>query len=196
MSNKNKSDLIISKINATIEGLSDIMFDRFVDYSKEKRPTEQKLYIDPDGKTVVLPADNLLYFMFSSGVPGCAKFFEGKGNKNYIMTGLGHLFINPTFIPFTQNGKPIEFIGFGKQFVEFGASALGGTGSARVKQEMKYRPILKMPWELSFEISLVKNDLIDENKLYNWFTRGGIMIGIGTYRPRFGRFMVKKWDIK
>jgi hypothetical protein len=31
--------------------------------------------------------------------------------------------------------------------------------------------------------------------LYNWFTKGGLLIALGTYRPRFGRFSVRAWDV-
>ena len=53
-----------------------------------------------------------------------------------------------------------------------------------------------MPWELNFKISVFKNDRVTPDKLCEWFQKGGLLIGLGTYRPRFGRFMVKKWEVK
>ena len=35
----------IQKIDVTIEGIADIMFDKFFDHSKEQRPPDQKIYM-------------------------------------------------------------------------------------------------------------------------------------------------------
>jgi len=45
------------EIAVSIQGVSDIMFDRFFDQSGTERPPEDKMYIH-DGK-VILPVDNL-----------------------------------------------------------------------------------------------------------------------------------------
>ena len=191
--------LELVKINATIEGLSDIMFDKFIDHSKEVRPPEQKLYLFGDNQ-LIFPADNIISFLFGEQNPsGCAKQFEGKRGKDYIRTGQSHINIDPLNIPFTDDkNKKIKFSGFNKgQFwIHEGSPRTKGAGSGSIKHEMKCRPVLSLPWELSFQITLVKNVLIDETKLYNWFVQGGILISIGTYRPRFGRFNVKAWDIE
>ena len=39
-----KTELRIEKIDVKIGGIAPIMFDRFVDHSKEARPADQKLY--------------------------------------------------------------------------------------------------------------------------------------------------------
>ena len=54
---------------------------------------------------------------------------------------------------------------------------------------------MRHPWTLDFNITLIKNNLIDETKLFNWFITGGMQISLGTYRPRFGRFTVDTWEI-
>ncbi len=184
----------ISKISVTVSGIFDIMFDRFMDHSKEVRPPEQKLYLT-EKNMVVLPAENLRSFLFGEAPPGCAKAFEGKKGKDYIRTGMGHVFIDPPLIPFKKNGKIVEFKGFNNEtfWIHEGAPRTK-SGSLSIKQEIKHRPVLKMPWSLDFNISLVKNPLIDSTKLFNWFTNGGILISIGTYRPLFGRFVVDRWE--
>ena len=65
----------------------------------------------------------------------------------------------------------------------------------QIKQDVRKRPVLNQPWELAFTIKLIKNELIDETRLYNWFVQGGIEIGLCNYRPRFGRFTVKEWEL-
>ena len=181
-------------IKVQISGISDIMFDRFIDYSEEVRPPEQKLYLD-ESSIAVLPAENLLSFLVGEKPVGCCKKVEGKkGNSDYIPVVQSHVFFSPTLIPFTSKGKTLKFTKFGKNFRVFEASPRVQKGSMSIKTELKKRPLLKMPWELSFSIDLIENTIVDENKLYNWFTQGGILVSLGTYRPRFGRFEVTKWD--
>jgi hypothetical protein len=187
------------KIEVEINGLSDIMFDKFIDHSKEIRPPEQKLYIAEKNK-IVFPTENFYSFMFCENPQGCAKKFEGKKGKNYISVGQGHVFIDPVTIPFKNgNGKDIIFETFDdskqKQFWIHEGAPRTKQGSLSIKQEVKQRPVLRLPWSLSFTITLVENNLIDESKLHNWFIVGGLQIGIGTYRPRFGRFDIEKWEV-
>ncbi len=189
----------IQKINIRLEGLSDIMFDRFIDHSKDNRPPEQKFYLGKNN-IVVLPAENIRSFLFSENPPaGCAKTFEGKKGKEYIRIGYGHVHINPVLIPFLdKDGDPIHFKSFNnEQFYIYLSSprVKASSGSNTIKQEAKPRPVLKLPWALEFRIDLIKNNIIDETKLYNWFCSGGLQIGLGTYRPVFGRFVVTKWDV-
>ena len=186
----------MQKIQVVVNGLADIMFDRFMDHSKEKRPPEQKLYLT-EGNVLVLPAENIYAFLFSENPAGCAKWFEGKKGKSYISIGQGHVLIDPFFIPFTDGKKPIVFKDFtsDKFWIHQGAPRTK-QGSLSIKQEIKPRPVLKLPWQLAFDITLIKNALIDDTKLYNWFVTGGLQIGFGTYRPRFGRFDIAQWEIK
>ena len=48
----------VKNIRVKLGSLSDIMFDRFIDHSKEKRPADQKLYL-AENNIVVLPAENI-----------------------------------------------------------------------------------------------------------------------------------------
>lgn len=196
--NNQKGDIMdVTKIDITINGLSDILFDRFIDHSKENRPPEQKFYI-VDGKSLVMPAINIDAFLFSENPAGCAKTFEGKKGKDYIRIGQGHIHISPNLIYFKDDkDNNIDFTGFDDN--RFWILELGGRtkqGSLSIKQEVKKRPVLRLPWKLSFSIDLVKNGIIESTKLYNWFCSGGLQIALGSYRPKFGRFEIIKWDEK
>lgn len=181
------------KIRLTLNGQSEIMFDRFYGQEKDTRPPEQKFYL-VEGNVIVLPTENLYSFLFNENPPGCAKS-EGKGGKDYIRIGQSHLFIDPVdFIPFKRNGKDIVFDGFeGNEDIYHitGFAPRTKQGSLSIKQNLKKRPALKTPWALTFTITLVKNEKITADKVINWFHNGGITIGLGTYRPRFGRFSVQ-----
>lgn len=184
----------ITKIKAKLAALSDIMFDRFIDHSRERRPPEQKLYLG-EGNALVLPQANIDAFLFGDDPPGCARTFEGKRGKEYMRMGAAHVFIGEAVIPFTAEGKPVIFSGFesGNLWVHHGSPRVK-QGSRSIKQEEKERPVLRRPWELEFTLTVLKNTLIDENKLHNWFEVGGMQIALGTYRPKFGRFYILSWN--
>ena len=185
---------VFKKIGVELEGLADIMFDRFIDHSSEKRPIEQKLYLNEKGE-LVIPAENIYAFLFSENPPGCAKAFEGKKGKEYFRLGQGSVFVSPFHIPALHNSLPVVVDKvIGDQFWVFEAAPRTKSGSLSIKQEIKPRPVLKLPWNITFEITIIESVLITETKILNWFTKGGIEIGLGTYRPRFGRFHVKRFE--
>ena len=188
----------IQKIDVGLEGIADIMFDKFIDHSKEVRPPDQKLYLSKDN-VVVFPALNINAFLFNQKGNSCATKFEGKKRSDYISVGQTHVAISPQLIPFKNDkGKDIIFTDFndGIFYIVTAAPTTRGPGGALIKQEAKARPVLRIPWFLEFQITLIENTLINENKLHNWFEAGGILIALGTYRPTYGRFSVKKWKVK
>jgi hypothetical protein len=190
-----KTEMLETETFMTIlESLSPIMFDHFYGQEKDTRPPEQKFYLGQNNE-VVFPSENIRAFLLSEK-GGCARSFEGRKGKEFVRVAEAHIIIEPLLIPFIRKGKPIVFDKFdGDTFwiSEF-APTTKLKGGDKIKQDIRKRPVLNPPWELSFTIKLIKNDLIDENRLYNWFVRGGIEIGLGNYRPRFGRFMVKKFE--
>ena len=194
-----ENELELTNINVELEGLSDIMFDRFVDHSKESRPPDQKLYLIDENKAT-LPSANIIAFFFNENPPaGCAKTFEGRKGKDYCRIGQSHVFFDPLHIPLLCEGREITFSGFNNGspfYIDPGnGGRTKGSGSNSIKQEAKPRPVLRLPWEIRFSITLLKNAVIDESKLHNWLKLGGLQIALGTYRPRFGRFRVSKFEV-
>jgi hypothetical protein len=57
----------------------------------------------------------------------------------------------------------------------------------------KERPLLETPWELRFKITLLETPELNEVLLKKLFERGGIAIGLGTFRGVFGKFKVDSW---
>lgn len=188
----------IQKIDVRIEGIADIMFDKFYDHSKASRPAEQKFYLFGENE-IVLPSSNFHSFLLGERKPGAIKTVEGKGARDYLQAAHGHIFLDKQVINFTsdrEGKKKVIFNGFTKKspFYICEESGVAGSGSKVIKLPIEPRPVLKLPWFLEFQIHLVNNPIFDEPKLFNWVTVGGIMVAIGTYRPRYGRFQVDKWD--
>lgn len=195
-----KHQLAFDAFSVRLRGLADIMFDRFIDHSKEDRPPEKKFYLEGDNR-VVLPNECIYSFLFRDLPPrGVIRKVEARGAADYISAGQANLIINPTLIPFVDGeGSLIVFNGFGpdKRFyiVEM-AGITKMAGGKVIKQEARKRPVLRLPWFLDFKVELWANEKIDAEKLRTYFDRGGLEVSLGTFRPRFGRFMVERWETK
>lgn len=192
-----KIEMLSQKIHVRLDGLAPIMFNRFIDYSKDKRPPEQKMYlVEANGKNqVVFPSTNIDAFLWGDDPQGCCRAFEGKAGKTMQKIGMGHIFIEQPTIPFTANNKPVYWEKFdNKQFSIVNQGGRSKQGSKSIKQEVSPRPVLHLPWSVEFDISIVKNESIDSTKLYNWFVRGGLYIALGAWRTKYGRFSVGEWD--
>jgi hypothetical protein len=59
---------------------------------------------------------------------------------------------------------------------------------------VRLRPTLKPGWELSFTIN-VNDDELPFEILSDVLTLAGKTVGIGDYRPKFGRFMVTRFEL-
>lgn len=190
-------------INVELEGISNIMFDRFFDHSKEDKPPEQKLYLEGQNN-VVLPLENMRNFLCRKVKPvGIIKVVEERKAENYLRIIPAYCFFSPIgeqndFIHFLDGKKkPIKFNGFKKKkFILFHSSTVTvSSGGIPVKQPIKPRPQMKLPWFLQFQITLFENNLVDEGKLRNYYDRGGLEVGLCNGRPWFGRFIVSEWEV-
>lgn len=191
----------VFKIDVLLKGISDIMFDRFYDHSKEDRPPEKKLHLNEKSE-LMFPSEGVHSFLFRDMPPvGVIRFVEKKSAKDYIAIGQSSVFIGPTRIPFLdEKEKPVKFSGFGdgSQFYinDWSAGLTKISGGKVVKQEIRKRPVLRAPWALKFNIEIFPNDKVSPEKLKTYFEVGGLAIAIGTYRPRYGRFLVQEWNNK
>jgi hypothetical protein len=183
----------------TLVGLQKVIFDRYAGDNSTALEVGDKLYLDPkDGSTVVLPALNLTSFLSAQNTPSAPKrFLDKRKYKAVAAAALSFVTIEPELIPFTRNGKPVQFYGFD----ENGVDKKGGfhivRHVARLKDGIpnpKVRPALDMPWELSFTIRMFPNDDLNEPTLRMLFEKGGIAIGIGTFRGVYGKFKVEVWE--
>lgn len=60
---------------------------------------------------------------------------------------------------------------------------------------VRLRPAFKMGWELEFIIEVI-DDQISPELVQDVFTLAGKTVGIGDYRPRFGRFNVVRFEVQ
>jgi len=182
-------------ITMKTKGMVSILFDRFIDMSENDRPPENKMYLTPDNE-LYLPSENIYSFLFGEKPGGCAMRFEKKKWKEYKMIGMSYVSVQPEFIPFLREDKPIVFHGFKNEYDSIGKIRVMHHKAMIQKGRLiipspKIRPMLETPWELIFNVTVFKNPLITVDVIKDWFSKGGTEIGFGTYRPRFGRFIAE-----
>ena len=168
-------------------GVTPIMFDPF--YGQEKIPVEEKFYFGNDGQTLVLPNANILGFLNSQKVHSCVRLYlkstEWATRSNEIA---GCVSILPAEIVFKDDkGKPIKFSGWNEKIAIDKRMVFPN----KKVRDIACRPTMEPPWNLELEVSIFETEFITFNRILDWFDRGGFQVGIGAYRPLFGRFRVE-----
>lgn len=190
------TDLIKRKVRLC--GLSEIMFDRYAGDNNTKLEPWQKLYLEPgESRVIGLPALNIMSLLSAHNTNSAPKRLRDKRKyKDIANACLSFVQIAPSFIPLTRNGKPIQF---GK--MENDRDKLSGVYThyavARLDKGIpnpKARPVLPLPWEIEFELTIFPNREIKEQEILNLFEEAGLAIGLGTWRGVFGKFSVDKWQ--
>jgi len=188
--------LDVTERTVRLSGIMPIMFDRYPGDNKTQLPVEEKLYFLPGTRQLCMPAVNLSSFLSAKNSTSVAKLIGGRSYTSLANALLGFVVISPTYIPLTREGKPIVLNGF-KNDKDEEAGIYVDRRVARLAKGIpnpKERPVVELPWDLEFHIALFKNDEIDELLLKTAFERGGLAIGLGTYRGFFGKFVVESWE--
>lgn len=180
-----------------LRGLTEIMFDRYPGDNDTKLEPWQKLYFAQDQKTLVLPADNIMSFLSAQNTDSAPKrLLDSRKYKRFTQACGSYVGVAPALIPFLRAGAPVAF---GK--LQNDHDPVSGVyvkrDVARLEKGVpnpKVRPVLPLPWELEFELTLYPNRELQEQQLLNVFTEGGIAVCLGTNRPRFGKFEVVFWE--
>lgn len=185
-------DQMFTRFLVVCKGLADMMFDRYID-NKDHGPAEKMYLVAGERATMplVFPAENVRSFLGAkrSDTISCAGFFGKKAKRTESMMILACLQISPEAIPLTRNGEPVIFERFDPKGAEgdgalYVHTAIGREGTPHVVR----RPVLRLPWEMQFQITLLRNDYVRGTDVRKYFEQGGPLIGFGAYRPRFGRF--------
>lgn len=191
---RSKTEMVTRKV--TLDGLTDVMFDRYAGDNTTQLEPWQKLYFGPDGETLVLPSLNLLSFFSAHNTNSAPKrLLDKRKYKDVANAALSFLTISPAYIPFLRDGQPIKF-GRLEKDVDPLSKVYIHRSVARLDKGIpnpKVRPVLPLPWTLEFDITLMPNKEINEQQVYNLLEAGGIAIGIGTFRGVFGKFRVH-WE--
>lgn len=189
----------ILKRKVILCGLKDIMFDRYAGDNSTKLEPNQKLYLEPgDGSPVIgMPAANIMSFLSAHNTNSAPKRLRDKRKyKDIANACLSFIDIEETFIPLMRGDEPIRFGVFQNDKDEL-SGAYVHRSVARLDKGIpnpKVRPVIPLPWELRFTLTIYPNREIQEQEVMNLFEEGGHALGLGTFRGVFGKFSVRSWD--
>jgi hypothetical protein len=120
------------------------------------------------------PAEHI----FQAMVKAAGQFqIRGRGKSTYRDVVKGHVVISPECI---LHGQKVYAIDARPVRIQ----------KARV---MRRRPLLAQ-WELVFGIQVLDDDILPRDVLKAILVKAGEAVGIGDYRPRYGRFIVLSFD--
>jgi hypothetical protein len=173
-------------INVKIRGIVPLLQHRYVFKDEQEGMTQKKtgakdrseewkksLYID-DKIGIYQPAAHIEGAMIKSAV----NFqITGKGKKTYKDLFKSAVFVSPDCIP--HNKKEPDFI-------DKRLARVNGSGIERL------RPAFR-DWLLEFNIQVL-DEQIDKDVVLQILTHAGRFVGIGDFRPRYGRFAIEKFD--
>lgn len=175
-------------VDVTIRGIASLLQHRFPDDAKPdngeavrvggKRDysdqVEKALYRNPDG-SIYQPASHIEGAM----VKAATKFqIGGRGKKTYKDLFKSGIVVGPEAIPLKFETQTVDR-----------RSVIINRGRI-----MRERPKFDT-WELNFEITIM-DDQLPVKVVNQVLVEAGQYQGIGDYRPKFGRFMVTKFEEK
>jgi len=187
-------------IDVTVKGVAPLMQHRFpvpelammtkggklqtgaVDYTQEWR---NYLYVNPDGE-IFQPATH-----FESAMIRAAVNYKitGKRGKTYKDLFSAAVFVTPEQILHGIN-EPDELDADADKPLYLDMRPVV-VNRARV---VRIRPTFSPGWELSFTIEVI-DDSINAELIHDVLSLAGKTVGIGDFRPKFGRFMVTKFEV-
>ncbi len=136
------------------------------------------LYLDEEGRPqVAIPCDNIVRALRDAA----AKFKLGETVRREIV-------VSPDLIPFEYDGpRDLEQLYADPRFRFRKTVAQGKVRVVRV------RPRLPV-WGLSFEISIAGAATLRPDEVRKFLEAAG-MVGLGTWRPRYGHFSVQRFNV-
>lgn len=145
----------------------------------QQDPTEQWrtcVYRDKDGKTLLHPSEALEMALTLS-----AKSFKAKGKGSMKTAVKASCFVDGEFMTLTNRTEPDEVKRMQPR------NSLG-----QIVQY--YAPVFSPGWRMEFKLDLLDDEIVTPAHLKSMLDFAGSRIGIGVHRPKYGRFMVVKFE--
>lgn len=175
------------RIDVGIEGVAPVLFSRWVTdleatttgqkMTPEQRTAEaeQKVYADAAG--LFFPAWNLKRAI----VDGCKAANLKDGRKSLAPAVMAAVF-------------PERDPRFGVASFDFMHESTGRRPAKTGGAVLIRRPALDTGWRLSFALNVVV-PTIHPDAIRASLEHAGLLVGIGSWRPEYGRFVVRDWAV-
>jgi|688.fasta_scaffold16622_7 hypothetical protein len=171
-------------------GVRPLMFDRYSGDNSTSLPVAEKMYLDAE-RRLTLPAVNLFSMLCAENTKSVCRQFFGKNGKTIGLGMASYVTITPFDILICDDNGPVVFNGFNAQVFEHRTVARLAKGVPNAK----HRPVLATPWNLAFTMDYIENKYCSLENLRQALTMGG-MLGVGTFRPYFGRYEVETFQVQ
>lgn len=179
----------MKELEVLLSGVSPWMWNAF--RGQEEIPPERKLHVSTDGKTLILPAANIMGFLTSTLVGrSCVNTFVPPKERPTVKAEvLASVALRENEIPILGDKDPILWTGFnGKVYVDERPAQ-----ASKTSRDIVRRPVISLPWAVRFHLLLNETEYVTEARMRDWFIQGGIVVGLGAFRPFFGKFEVTGW---
>jgi len=171
-----------------LSGIRPLMFDRYAGDNNTQLPPEEKMYLDAN-RRLILPSINLYSLLAAENTSSVTKTFFGSKQWRTIAMGIkAYTTITPFDIPIFDENGPIVFTGWNDKIKAVKHVARLAKGVPN----QKHRPVIETPWRVEFNIEYQSNSYCTFENLRQAFTWGGTM-GLGTFRPYYGRYELTEW---
>ena len=185
---------LAQEIKISLSGIRPLMMDRYPGDNSTSLPVMEKLYLD-ENKHLVMPAINIYSLLYAENSKSVCRQFFGKNGKTIGLGISSYTYIQPAEIPILdENGGWLIFDQFGKPGVD---RFWTDSRVARLKNGIpnpKSRPVINLPWFMSFVIYYSENKYCTLENLRQAFAMGGTL-GLGTFRPVFGRYELTAFEL-
>lgn len=171
------------KIHVQIEGLAPFLFNAYGESPKNDTPEEKRkelaksrAYRNAQG-VLILPKNNI-----ESMLVQCCKEAKQKEAKR-----MHWQLVNATVFaegPGSFGVKDCEML-----------TVMGRVPPRTGAMVPIYRPMLPTGWKLTFTLCVV-DDSRDHERIQSALERGGLYVGVGSWRPKYGRFIIKTWKVE
>lgn len=175
-------------VDVRLEGLRPLMFDRYAGDNKTMLPVEEKMYVD-ENQYLIMPALNIFSLLCAENTKSVCRQFFGKNGKTIGLGIASYVTIEPFEIPIVGENGAIRFTGFNEKIYEHISVARLKNGVPNPKR----RPCVRLPWALDFTLVWADNTICSMENLRQAVAMGGT-IGLGTFRPMFGRYRVARFE--
>lgn len=183
------------EIRCTIDGLAGVLYNRPLIEIPGGRPPKkrqtnrealltQKVYKDRKG--LFMPTDNIEMMLIGS----TARVGAAKILGSYIETSKGTEYTNfcegCIWITSPEGGRKLYWLPNKKTWDDTDIRSFPDKKQQRHTVE---RPLIKTPWKLTFIVH-VTEDTWSPDMIKKFFDVAGMRVGLGSYGPKFGRFLV------
>lgn len=165
--------------NNPAKALDDMAKSKKVKKTLAETPTEEwrfKVYHFEDGTTLGHPCEAMEY-----AAQEAAKSFKAKGRGSMKTAVRQTCFADGVLMKITNRNEPDEVTRF-------------TTRTSTGQMTPSYLPVFAAGWRMEFLFVLTEDEILSVATLKEILDYCGARIGIGVHRPKYGRFMVTKFE--